>query len=141
MREQENARLVQQVYQNVKAGAIQSVLNFLAEDVQWQLPEMENVPFAGRWQGRQQVGQFFSKLAETQDIVEFEPEEFIAQGDKVVVLGRFSMRVKSTGKDSFSDWAHIWTIKDGEITLFREYVDTAAVMKAHIPARTVQQNR
>ena len=56
MREQENARLVQQVYQNVKAGAIQSVLNFLAEDVQWQLPEMENVPFAGSWQGRQQVG-------------------------------------------------------------------------------------
>ena len=60
-----------------------------------QLPETENVPFAGKWQGREEVGQFFSKVFELQDIVEFEPEEFIAQGDKVVVLGRFSMRIKA----------------------------------------------
>jgi hypothetical protein len=39
------------------------------------------------WQGREAVGQFFSKVFEVQDIVEFEPEEYIAQGDKVVVLG------------------------------------------------------
>ena len=47
MNEQTNTRLVQQAYQSVKAGDFQSFLNALAEDVQWQLPEMENVPFSG----------------------------------------------------------------------------------------------
>ena len=47
---------------------------------------MANVPFAGTWKGRQQVEQFFSRMSEVQDVVEFEPEEFIAQGDKVIVL-------------------------------------------------------
>jgi hypothetical protein len=60
MNEQANRQLVQQVYQSVKAGDVQSFLNLLAEDVQWQLPEMKNVPFAETWHGREQVGQFFS---------------------------------------------------------------------------------
>jgi hypothetical protein len=131
MNEQANRQLVQQAYQSVKAGDVQSLLNSLVEDVRWQLPEMENVPFAGTWHGREQVGQFFSIVAQTQDVVEFEPEEFIAQGDKVVVLGRFSQRVKSTVRVSASDWVHVWTVKDGKVTHFREYVDTAAVSRAH----------
>ena|SRR5215216_3599340 len=53
MNEEENTRLVQQTYQSIKAGDIHSLLNSLAADVQWQLPEMENVPFAGKWRGRE----------------------------------------------------------------------------------------
>jgi hypothetical protein len=134
MNEQANRQLVQQAYQSVKTGDVRSLLNSLAEAVQWQLPEMENVPFSGMWHGREQVGQFFRTVAQTQDVVEFELEEFIAQGDTVVVLGHFSQRIKSTGKVSASAWAHVWTIKDGKITHFREYVDTAAVSRAYSDA-------
>lgn len=137
MNEQTNRQLVQQAYQKVKAGDMQSFLNSLTEDVQWQLPEMENVPFAGTWHGREQVGQFFNTVAQAQDDGELELEEFIAQGDKVVVLGRFSWRVKSTGRVSASDWAHVWTVKSGKITHFCEYVDTAAVSRTHTDAQTV----
>jgi ketosteroid isomerase-like protein len=44
------------VYQSIKPGDFQLFLNLLAEDVQWQLPEMENVSFAGTWHGREQLG-------------------------------------------------------------------------------------
>ena len=131
MSAQENTRLVRQAYQSIQAGDMQSFLNALAEDVQWQLPEMKNVPFAGMWRGHRGVEQFFGKVSETQEVIEFEAEEFIAQGDRVVVLGRFFMRVKATGKDSRSAWAHVWTIRQGRVTHFREYVDTAAVIDAH----------
>jgi uncharacterized protein len=119
MNEQAYRQLVQQAYHSVKAGNVQSLLNSLAEDVHWQLPEMENVPFAGTWRGREQVGQFFSTVAQTQDVIEYEPEDSIAQGDKVVVLGRFSQRVKSTGRISASAWVHVWTVKGGKVTHFR----------------------
>ena len=98
------------------------------------MPPIANVPFAGTWQGREQVGEFFRKMAEVQEIVEFEPEDFVAQGDKVVVLGRFWMHVKATGRDSRSEWAHVWTVKEGAITHMQEYVDTAAVSRAHTVA-------
>jgi ketosteroid isomerase-like protein len=136
MNEPTNTQLVQQAYQSIKAGDIPSFLTLLAHDVQWQMPRIANVPFAGTWQGREQVGEFFRKMPEVQDIVEFEPEHFIAQGDKVVVLGRFCMHVKATGRDSRSEWVHIWTAKDGAITHMREYVDTAAVSRAYMVAPT-----
>jgi uncharacterized protein len=136
MYEQENTRLVQQFYESQKAGDIESVLTSLARDIQWVLPEMENVPFAGKWQGREGVGQFFRKVSEVQDVVEFEPEEYITQGNKVVVLGRFTMRIKNTGRNVSSSWAHVWTLENGQITGFYEYVDTAVVSNAHTAAKT-----
>jgi ketosteroid isomerase-like protein len=136
MNEQENTRLVQQFYQSQKVGDMESLLNSLARDVQWELPAMENVPFAGKWQGREGVGQFFGKVSEAQDVVEFEPEEYITQGNKVVVLGRFTMRVKATGRNVSSTWAHVWTVENGQITRFNEYVDTAVVSRAHTAAKT-----
>src|SRR5258705_12610508 len=111
MNEQANTRLVRQAYQSVQAGDFQSFLNALGEDIQWQLPEMENVPFAGTWRGREQVGRFFSTVVQAEDVIEFEPEDFIAQDDKVVALGHFSSRVKSTKRVSASAWAHVWTVK------------------------------
>jgi ketosteroid isomerase-like protein len=39
--------------------------------------------------------------------------------------------VKATGRKSSSKWAHVWTVNRGEVTAFREYVDTAAVSAAH----------
>lgn len=136
MNDQANTKLIQQAYQDFKAGDIQALLNVYAEDIQWNLPEVENIPFTGKRQGRERVGQFFSELAEAQEPLEFEPHEFIAQGDRVVVLGHYRWRVKATGRDYASDYAHVWTITDGKITAFQEYTDTAASNKAFAAARS-----
>lgn len=131
MSEQENIKLVQQAYENFKSGDIQSLLGLLADDVSWQLPEIENVPFAGKRQGRESVGQFFSTVAGSQDVKSFEPREFVAQGDKVVALGSYTWRVKSTGREFGGEWVHVFTIRDGKVTGFHEYTDTAAAAAAY----------
>jgi ketosteroid isomerase-like protein len=129
--EQANVRTVQRVYDSVAKADVESLLEALHADVEWRVPAMSGVSFAGARRGRDQVGAFFGELARVQDIVEFQPERFIAQGDTVVVLGRFVMRVKSTGRNSASEWAHAWRLADGKVTHFQEYVDTAAVIRAH----------
>ena len=126
MNEQENTRLVQQAYQSLKTGDLQSFLSSYAEDVQWQVPETGNVPFAGKHKGREQLRQFLGEIFQAQDVIELEPQEFIAQGDKVVVLGHFSGRMKTTGREFDFDWVHIYTFRDGKIVSFHEYMDTAA---------------
>jgi ketosteroid isomerase-like protein len=70
-------------------------------------------------------------LAESETFTKFEPTEYIAEGDKVVVLGEFDVNVTATGKSYSSDWVHVMTVKDGKVTAFREYFDTAAANHAH----------
>lgn len=132
----EQTRTVQQVYENFKgenlrSADMKSLLDLYSEDVEWQVPEMENVPFAGKRRGLESVREFFASVAETVELLHFEPREFIAQGEKVVVLGRYSWRVRATGKEFSSEWAHVYTVRDGKIVRFHEYMDTAAEIRAH----------
>jgi hypothetical protein len=58
-----------------------------SKDVSWATtPDIENVPFSGKRQRRDEVGDFFSTLAKLMDAPSFEPGEYITQGDKVVVI-------------------------------------------------------
>jgi ketosteroid isomerase-like protein len=131
MSEKENIEVVQKAYQNFKSGSIPALLDLLTDDVTWQLPEIENVPFGGRREGRDEVGGFFASLAGAQESLTFEPREFVAQNDKVIALGRYTWRVKSNGREYGGEWAHAFTVRDGRISGFHEYMDTAAATAAH----------
>ena len=92
---------------------------------------MGGVPFAGGRKGRERVGSFFSELADSQESVSFEPREFVAQGDKVVALGSYRWRVKKNGREYGGDFAHAFTVRDGKIAGFHEYMDSAAATAAY----------
>ena len=130
MSEQNNVGVVKRAYENFKSGNIEGVLGQLSDDVDWRLPEIENVPFSGARRGREKVGEFFSTLAGAQDVRSFEPREFVAQGDKVVALGSYRWNVKGTGREYGGEWAHVFTVRDGKIAGFHEYMDSAAAAAA-----------
>jgi uncharacterized protein len=130
MSEQENLGVVRKAYENFKTGDIGSLLGQISDDVSWRLPQTEGVPFAGGRQGRGEVAEFFSALADSQDALAFEPREFVAQGEKVVALGSYRWRVKKNGREYGGDWAHVFTVRDGQIVGFDEYMDTAAAEAA-----------
>lgn len=136
MSQKKNVKIVEKIYESLSDGEVESLLSSFTEDVVWKLPQMDNVPFAGVWHGHNGVRQFFAKVFELQDVLEFEPLQYFARGNKVVVLGHFKMRIKSTQRKFSSLWAHIWTIKKDKVTRFYEYVDTGVVSKAHSEART-----
>src|SRR5437773_9054777 len=129
--EQENTKLVQQIYQYFKSGDIKALLNLLSDNIEWQLPEIEHVPFAGKRRGHEEMGQFFESLVDTQEVQHFDPREFIARRDKVVALGHYAWRVKSTGREFGGDFAHVFTVDNGNVVRFLEYMDTAAAAAAH----------
>ena len=131
MSEQENVAVVRRAYENFKGGDVGGILDSLTDEVDWRLPEMENVSFSGGRKGREGVAGFFSELAESQDVVSFEPREFVAQGDKVVALGSYRWRVKKNGREYGGDWAHVFTVRGGKIAGFHEYMDSAAANAAY----------
>jgi uncharacterized protein len=139
MTQKQNEQLIKRLYEGVNTGQIEPLLNSFAADVDWELPKMVNVPFSGIWRGHDGVRQFFAKVLELQDILAFQPDEYFARGNKVVVLGHLRMCIKSTETEFSSRWSHVWTIKDDKVSSFYEYVDTAVVSKAHTEAKTAQK--
>ena len=131
MSDQDNVAVVRRAYENFRGGDINGILNSLTEEVDWRLPEIEGVAFSGARRGREGVGGFFSQLAESQETVSFEPREFVAQGDKVVALGTYRWRVKKNGREYGGDWAHVFTVRDGKIVGFHEYMDSGAANAAY----------
>ena len=132
MAEQENVQTVKEVYAAFERGDIPSLLNLVSEDVEWSLPGPSDIiPFAGEFRGREGVGRFFAALGGAEDVEIFEPREFVAQGDKVVVMGRYRGRIKATGQVDDIEFVHVFNVRDGRITNYRQYNDTAPTVAAY----------
>jgi ketosteroid isomerase-like protein len=133
MSEKENTALVKQAYELFTRGDIPNLLKLMSPDVDWRITHVENMPFSGRFQGPEAVGSFFAKLAGAVDLVKFDVQEFIAQGDRVVVLGDSMFKTKQHGRELPNKWAHVITVSGGKMTSFQDYGDTAAAEKAFRP--------
>jgi ketosteroid isomerase-like protein len=125
-----NVDVVREAYEAVGRGDISALLDLLADDVEWTLQGPSAIPFAGTRRGREGVAEFFSLLGETVEFQDFEPREFVAQGDTVVVLGFERNLIKPTGRTLEQEWAHVYTLRDGKIAKHRALEDTAAYVDA-----------
>ena len=132
----ENKKLVMQGYQMYKDKNIKGLLAMYADEIEWIGAESDYVPFSGTYRGKKQVEQFFSKLEQAQEAIQFEPQTFIAEGDKVVVTGESIWLVKATGQSYENPWVHVFTIRDGKVVQFQQYNHTAATEAAFRPSQT-----
>ena len=128
MSEQNNLGLVRMGYDAFGRGDIDGLLNLLDDNVEWITPGPSDLPVAGTRRGHQAVGEFFKALTETFETLDFQAKEFLAQGDRVVVIGTDTSRVRATGKTLEFNWVHSFVVKNGKIVNFREYGDMSAVV-------------
>ena len=127
---EENLQLVKDGYAAFGRGDIKGLLALLSDDIEWQSPG-EGLPLAGTYRGHDGVANFFQKLSQDSDILAFEPREFVAQDDKVVVIGWERARVKATGRTAEVNWVMAFTVRGGKIAQFRQFADTLAWANAH----------
>ncbi len=127
-----NVKLVQDVYGAFGRGDIQAVLDTLAPDVTWGLVGREqDLPFAGIRQGKAGAAEFFRALKETQQLTSFEPKTFRGADDMVFVQGRAAWIMCRNGVSGENDWLHAFTIRNGKVTAYRGYQDTALLSQAY----------
>ena len=125
-----NLDVVRRGYDAFGRGDINALLELLDEQVKWVTPGPSELATSGRRTGRQEVGQFFASVNELFDVQRFEPREFIAQGDRVAVVGSEAAQVRATGRMLELDWVHLFTLRGGKVVAFQEFYDTAAVVAA-----------
>lgn len=129
-----NAEMVQSLYEAFARGDAPAVLSALDSDVIWM--EAENVGYDDRnpYRGPQAVGEgVFGRIMSDIPNFSVHPERFIDGGDTVVTLGRYRGTHKATGRPIDAQFAHVWTIRNGRVTNFQQYTDTAQWQRSSNP--------
>jgi ketosteroid isomerase-like protein len=122
--------VVQSAYAAFSRGDIPAVLDLIADDVEWKFCGSKGLPYTGTFRGKDEVAKFFASIPEVEDLLVFEPREYISAGEKVAVLGWERSQVRSGGKVFESEWVHLFTTRDGRIVRFWGMYDTEAAAAA-----------
>jgi uncharacterized protein len=127
----DNLALIKEVYSAYAQGNSQFILDHVTDDVDWINEGPNSIPYAGTFKGAKDVRRFFEALGTTVDSGRVTPDDWIAQGDKVVATGRFTATVKATGRRIDVPIAHVFTVHNGKIARWVGYADTARVAEAY----------
>ena len=129
MSTQANVQIVKDFFAALGRRDKKGLLALSAEDIEWIIPG-EDWPLAGTHRGHAGLQNLLQKANEAVETSYPEPPEFIAQGDRVLVVGFARGKVKATTKPFEDDWIFAITVRDGKLTSIREYVDTQALARA-----------
>ena len=88
----------------------QDLLALSAEDIEWIIPG-EDWPLAGTHRGHAGLNSLVQKANETVETSYPEPPEFIAQGDRVLVIGVARGRIKATNRTFEDHWVFAIAIR------------------------------
>jgi ketosteroid isomerase-like protein len=125
---EENVQIVKDFFAAVGRSDMEAVRSLSSEDVEWIIPG-EDWPLAGTRRGHAELEDLFQTSSEI-EISTSESREYIAQGDRVLVVGFASGKIKATNKTFDDDWVFAITVRNGKLTSLREYVDTQALARA-----------
>ena len=115
----DNADLLRGTYEAFGRGDIPAVMATLDENIVWNAPAV--LPHAMAVAGRDDVGRFFQNLASTWEGFSLEVDDLVASDDRVCAIGRAGGTLD--GEQASYGFVHAWTVRDGVLVRFDEYVD------------------
>lgn len=122
-----NVDLLRRLYESFGQGDIPTVLGAMSPGIRWHQAESHPyTPDGAVWVGPDAVlNNLFMRIGAEWDGFAVHPASFHGAGDTVVVEGRYTGTFKATGKRLDCQMCHVWDVKDGKVTRFQQYVDTA----------------
>ena len=132
--EAENVGLLKRQYQAIAAGDFAGALAVLADNAELEIVGPAELPFVGRWRGRDEIGAALSRNFSLLADQEPEIQALVAQGDSIVVVGRERGRYLPTGRSYEIHWVHLFRFAGGQVVSVREVADIAPLLDAMRPA-------
>ncbi|MGB8436158.1 MAG: nuclear transport factor 2 family protein [Burkholderiales bacterium] len=126
---EENIQTVKDFFAALGSGDKQRLLPLVVEDIEWIIPG-EDWPLAGTHRGHAGLVEVLQKASDEVEMTYPEPPKFVAQGDRVLVVGVATGKIKATNRSFKDNWVFAITVRNGKLTNIREYVDTQALARA-----------
>ena len=131
---QQNVQIVKDFFAAMSTYNEQELLALAAEDIEWVVPG-EGWPLAGTYRGHAELAAVLKKASKEVEMKYPKPPEFVAQGDRVLVIGVATGKIYATDKPYKDEWVFDITVRDGKVTHIKEYIDTQALARAASPKR------
>jgi uncharacterized protein len=123
---QQNVDLVRSHYEAFTRGDVTAALQMMDEQIEFRVAEnsvfYDGTPFIGREEVAEKI---FRRLGTEWDGFSVKPEALYDAGNVVVMAGRYGGAYRATGRSTNAQVVHVWTIRNGKLAKFQQYVDTA----------------
>ncbi len=124
-------QIVQEMYAAYGRGDMDALKATLAADIEWIYHGTKEIRHAGQYRGRDGVMKFFDNVNAHIEYLDFQPRQFIAQKNMVVVLGWEKQKILCNGQTLEQNWVQIYTLSNELIEKMEEYSDTARAVQVH----------
>ena len=134
--EARNVEILKQAYQrwhDTRGGSADHWMSICADNIAFgsiAQGAVQGAHYLTAYRSRDALKDYFGGLTRDWEMIEYVAEHFVAQGERVVMLGRCGWRNKKSGKVVSTPKADSWRFAGGKAVEFYEYFDTAQVHAA-----------
>jgi uncharacterized protein len=118
-----------------KGASVKAWLDIMADDVRcYSLAAgAPSAEFTAPISSKKDFERYFKGLLDDWEMIHYTTDEFVAEDDRVAVLGSTAWRNRKTGRSVDTAKADFWTFRDGKVVEFHELYDTAALLAGAKP--------
>lgn len=118
--------VVEKMFEAFSEGDVDKFVATVSDDTVWIYHGTQIIP-AGTFEKKEEVRTFFTNIMERTEIINFEPIQYVVEGNMVVVLGQEHQKVKRCGRELKQKWVQIYTVENGLITRMEEFATSEEV--------------
>ncbi|HAV54957.1 MAG TPA: ketosteroid isomerase, partial [Aequorivita sp.] len=128
----QNIAAVDGLYKAFAVGDIPTVLASMDPKIVWNEAESNSLADGNPYTGPDAVlNGVFARLGADHEYFKLEDIKLHnMDNDQVLATLRYDAKVKKTGKTYNAQVAHLWTLKDGKVVAFQQFLDTEKVAEA-----------
>ena len=112
-------------YEAFGRGDLDGVLENWHDDARWENPNARQMPSPGVHEGKDAIRSLMAETPQHWERFDVTTDEFIEQGDTIVVLGHVDAKARESGNEAKLPFVHIARFRDGKIERFQVLTDTA----------------
>ena len=127
---QENVEIVRRVFEAFRAGDTERVLEMVDPAIEWDLSRAATWPERPVYRGYDDVLRFFAEWTGEWDDYEFDLEELLDAGERVVAVIRDGGRSKTAGIKLERRHSEVWTLRDGKVVRIDLFDTKAEALEA-----------
>ncbi|MBN9252021.1 MAG: nuclear transport factor 2 family protein [Mesorhizobium sp.] len=112
------------------SARMREIVDVFSDDGTIDMPGTNDLPWAGRWTGRQRLEEYFRVMPAALDIRGATQDVWLIDGNNVVVSGTEHGASRVSGKEYHAKWCWRFVVEAGKIKLWDAYEDTEAMFNA-----------
>lgn len=118
--------VVEKMFAAFGSGDVEKIVETVSDNTIWIYHGTQIIP-KGVFEKKEGVRAFFSNVLDKTEVISFEPQQYIVEGNMVVVLGQEHQKVKRSGRELKQKWVQIYTVENDLITKMEEFATSEEV--------------